>query len=125
MFSKDAGGGGAKVSGGAIPVPRLSGAPGGSKSPSPKLWRPAADTPCQAAARVSAGVRSQPRDRRGRVDAGGVLRSLLGAHSRSTPDRCAKPAPGSHAEGGPGGASSSPPHFEAAGRAAHGPVAGC
>lgn len=93
MFSKDAGGGGAKVPGGAIPVPRLSGAPASSKSPSPKLWRPAADTPSQAAARVSAGVRSQPRDRRGRVDAVGALRSLLGAHSRSTPDRSAKPAP--------------------------------
>lgn len=77
VFSKDAEGGGAKVSGGAIPVPRLSGAHGGSKSPSPKLWRPAADTPSRA--RVSAGVRSQPRDRRGRADAGGALRSLLGS----------------------------------------------
>lgn len=78
-------------------------APGGSMSPSPTRCRPAADTLSQVAAGVSAGARSRPGDRRGPAGAGGALRPFLEAHSRSTPDRSAVPAPGSRAGGGPGG----------------------
>lgn len=78
-------------------------APGGSMSPSPTRCRPAADTPSQVAAGVSAGARSRPGDRRGPAGAGGALRPFLEAHSKSTPDRSAVPALGSRAGGGPGG----------------------
>ena len=54
----------------------------------------AADYLDQVAAGVSAGTRSRPEVRRDRVGAGGALGSLLGAHSKSTLDRPAVPAPG-------------------------------
>lgn len=77
----------------------------------------AADTPNQVAAGVCAGVlRSRPEDRRGRIDAGGALGTLLGAYSTSTPDRSAVPTQGSRSEVGPRGASSRSPHPKAADR---------
>lgn len=115
-FSEDAGGGGAGVPGGTTP-PR----------PYPELNVTFAEAlqagggHSQSGGRgVSAGARSRPGDRRGSVGAGGALCPLLGAHSRSTLDPSAVPAPGSHAEGGTEGAPSSPPKLEAAERTASG-----
>lgn len=119
MFPKDSGDGSAGVHREASPAPTQRRARRLNVTFAKALM--AAGTLNQVAAGVSAGVlRSRPGDQGGRVDAGIALGTLLGAHSRSTPDPSAVPAPASRFEVGPGGASLSPPQPQAAGRAASG-----